>query len=117
MGEKRALKVALSYGDRLEARRYEAEEIPASVFNAKPAWPEDKVDTISVNHLILARKELSEAKAAAFYRQLFAVRDTITQGVAGGAHITKLETEKEVEPSVHPGCRGGHQRHRADLPG
>jgi len=47
--------------------------------NAKPAWPEDKVDTISVNHLILARKELSEAKAAAFYRQLFAVREALRE--------------------------------------
>jgi len=84
--------------------RYEAEEIPASVFNAKPAWPEDKVDTISVNHLILAGKELSEAKAAAFYKQLFGVRDTITQRVAGAAHITKPDTEKEVEPSVHRGA-------------
>ena len=88
----------------LRHTRYEAEEIPASVFNAKPAWPEDKIDTISVNHLILARKELSEGKAAAFYRQLFAVRDTITQRVAGAAHITKPETEKEVEPSVHRGA-------------
>ncbi len=84
--------------------RYEAEEIPSSVFNANPAWPEDKVDTISVNHLILARKGLSEAKAAGFYRQLFAVRDTITQRVAGAAHITKPETEKEAEPSVHRGA-------------
>jgi hypothetical protein len=81
----------------LKHPRYEAEEVPGSVFNAKPAWPEDKVDTISVNHLILARKELSEAKAAAFYRQLFAVRDTIAQRVAGAAHITKPETEKEAE--------------------
>ncbi|MGY4445540.1 hypothetical protein ACVWZR_000197 [Bradyrhizobium sp. i1.3.1] len=88
----------------LKNTRYEAEEIPGSVFNAKPAWPEDKVDTISVNHLILARKTLSEAKAAAFYRQLFAVRDTITQRVAGAAHITKPETEKEAEPSVHRGA-------------
>jgi len=88
----------------LKHARYEAEEIPASVFNAQPAWPEDKVDTISVNHLILTRKELSEAKAAAFYRQLFAVRDTITQGVAGASHITKPDTEKETEPSVHRGA-------------
>jgi hypothetical protein len=43
-------------------------------------------------------------EAAAFYRQLFAVRDTITQRVAGAAHITKPETEKEAEPSVHRGA-------------
>ncbi|CCD98146.1 TAXI family TRAP transporter solute-binding subunit [Bradyrhizobium sp. STM 3809] len=88
----------------LKHPRYEAEEIPGSVFSAKPAWPEDKVDTISVNHLILAKKELSETRAAAFFRQLFAVRDTITQGLAGAAHIAKPDTEKETEPSVHRGA-------------
>jgi len=98
------LPVEASEAIALKHARYEAEEIPSSVFSAKPAWPEEKVDTISVNHLILTRKELSEAKAAAFYRQLFAVRDTITQRVAGGAHITKPETEKEAEPSVHRGA-------------
>ncbi len=103
-GAPKFLPVEASEAIALKHPRYKAEEIPGSVFNAKPAWPEDKVDTISVNHLILARKELSEAKAAAFYRQLFAVRDTIKQCVTGAAHITKPETEKETEPSVHRGA-------------
>jgi TRAP transporter TAXI family solute receptor len=103
-GAPKFLPVEASEAIALRHPRYEAEEIPGSAFNAQPAWPEDKVDTISVNHLILARKELSEAKAAAFYRQLFAVRDTITQHVAGAAHITKPDTEKEAEPSVHRGA-------------
>jgi TRAP transporter TAXI family solute receptor len=103
-GAPKFLPIEASEAIALNHARYEAEEIPGSVFSAKPAWPEDKVDTISVNHLILARKELSETKAAAFYRQLFAVRDAITQRVAGGAHITKPETEKEAEPSVHRGA-------------
>ena len=103
-GAPRFLPVEASEAIALRHPRYEAEEIPGSVFNANPAWPEDKVDTISVNHLILGRKELSEVKAAAFYRQLFAVRDTITQRIAGAAHITKPDTEKEAEPSVHRGA-------------
>ncbi|MBR0793800.1 TAXI family TRAP transporter solute-binding subunit [Bradyrhizobium jicamae] len=103
-GAPKFLPVDASEAIALRHSRYEAEEIPGSVFNANPAWPEAKIDTISVNHLILARKELSEAKAAAFYRQLFAVRDTITQRVSGAAHITKPETEKEAEPSVHRGA-------------
>ncbi|MBR0868995.1 ABC transporter substrate-binding protein [Bradyrhizobium tropiciagri] len=103
-GVPKFLPVEASEAIALKHARYEAEEIPGSVFSAKPAWPEEKVDTIAVNHLILASKELSEVKAAAFYRQLFAVRDTITQTVAGAAHITKPETEKEAEPSVHRGA-------------
>ncbi len=103
-GAPKFLPVEASEAIALKHPRYEAEEIPGRVFDAKLAWPEDKVDTVSVSHLILARKELSEAKAAAFYRQLFALRDTITQRVAGAAHITKPETEKEAEPSVHRGA-------------
>lgn len=103
-GAPKFLAVEASEAIALKHPRYEAEEIPGSVFNANPAWPEDKVDTISVSHLILTRKELSEGKAAAFYRQLFAVRDTITQRVVRAAHITKPETEKEAEPSVHRGA-------------
>lgn len=103
-GAPKFLPVEASEAIALRHPRYEAEEIPGSVFNANPAWPEDKVDTISIDHLILGRKELSEAKAAAFYRQLFGVRDTITQRVAGAAHITKPDTEKEAEPSVHRGA-------------
>ncbi|MGY4154230.1 TRAP transporter TAXI family solute receptor [Bradyrhizobium sp. USDA 4461] len=103
-GAPKFLPIQASEAIALRHPRYEAEEIPGSAFNGNPAWPEDKIDTISVNHLILARKELSEAKAATFYRQLFAVRDTITQRVAGAAHITKPETDKEAEPSVHRGA-------------
>lgn len=103
-GAPKFLPIDASEAIALRHPRYEAEEIPGSVFNANPAWPEDKVDTISVNHLILGKKELSEARAAAFYRQLFAVRDTVTQRVAGASRIAKPETEKEVEPSVHRGA-------------
>ncbi|WP_375778678.1 TAXI family TRAP transporter solute-binding subunit [Bradyrhizobium sp. ma5] len=103
-GAPKFLPVDASEAIALRHPRYEAEEIPGSVFNANPAWPEDKVDTISVSHLIVARRGLSEAKAAAFYRQLFAVRDTITRRVAGAAHIIKPDTEKEAEPSVHRGA-------------
>ena len=103
-GAPKFLAIDASEAIALKHARYEAEEIPGSVFNAKPAWPQEKIDTISVNHLILARKGLSEANAAAFYRQLFAVRDTITQRSAGAEHITKPETEKESELSVHRGA-------------
>ena len=102
-GAPKFLPVDTSEAIALKHTRYEAEEIPGSVFNSNPAWPEDKVDTISVNHLILARKELSEVRAAAFFRQLFSVRDIVTQRVPGATHITKPDTEKEAEPSVHRG--------------
>jgi TRAP-type uncharacterized transport system substrate-binding protein len=88
----------------LKHPRYEAEEIPQSVFSANPPWPDDKVDTVSVSHLIVTRKSLSEEKAAAFFRQLFAVREDIAAQVPGAAHITKPDTEKETELPVHRGA-------------
>src|SRR5580698_3786175 len=39
---------------------YESEEIPGSSFTSAPARPEDTVDTVSVNHLIVAPKSLSD---------------------------------------------------------
>ncbi|MGY4626260.1 hypothetical protein ACVWY3_004016 [Bradyrhizobium sp. USDA 4486] len=84
--------------------RYESEEIPPSVFNADPAWPDDKVETVSVSHLIVARKALSETTVAAFFRQLFAVRQAIARQVPGAAHITKPDLEKDTELPVHRGA-------------
>lgn len=88
----------------LKHPRYEAEEIPASVFNAKPPWPDDKVDTVSVSHLIVARKALSESTAAAFFKQLFSVREVIVEKAPGAAHITKPDLEKNAELPVHRGA-------------
>src|SRR6476660_8613491 len=103
-GEPKFLAVDASDAIALKHPRYESEEIPGSVFNARPAWPEDKVDTISVSHLIVARKALSETTVAAFFRQLFAVRQTIARQVPGAARITKPDTDKDAELPVHRGA-------------
>src|SRR5215475_8893122 len=58
---------------------YQSEEIPASIFSSSPARPEDKVDTVSVNHLIIAPKSLSDTKVAAFARQVFTVRGQLAR--------------------------------------
>jgi TRAP-type uncharacterized transport system substrate-binding protein len=50
-GEPKFLAIEASEAIALRHPRYEAEEIPPSVFNAQPAWPDDKVETISVSHL------------------------------------------------------------------
>jgi TRAP-type uncharacterized transport system substrate-binding protein len=73
-GEPKFLAIEASEAIALKHPRYESDEIPPSVFNANPAWPDDKVETVNVSHLIVARKALSETTAAAFFRQLFAVR-------------------------------------------
>lgn len=103
-GEPKFLAIDASEAIALKHPRYESEEIPPSVFNADPAWPDDKVETVSVNHLILAQKALSETTVAAFFRQLFADRQVIARQVPGVAHISKPDTEKDAELPVHRGA-------------
>jgi hypothetical protein len=62
------------------------------------------VETVSVSHLILARKSLSETTVAAFFRQLFAVRQIIAKQVPGAALIAKPDTEKDYQLSIHRGA-------------
>lgn len=103
-GAPKFLAIETSEAIALKHPRYESEEIPPSVFNAEPAWPDDKVETISVSHLIVARKSLPETTVSAFFRQLFAVRQAIARQVPGAAHITKPDVEKDTELPVHRGA-------------
>ncbi len=103
-GAPKFLAIDASEAIALKHPRYESEEIPPSVFNAKPAWPDDKVETVSVSHLIVAREALSETTVAAFFRQLFAVRQLIARQVPGAAHIQKPDTDKDAELPVHRGA-------------
>ena len=103
-GEPKFLAIDASEAIALKSPRYDSEEIPPSVFSANPAWPDDTVETVGVSHLIVARKTLSETTVAAFYRQLFALRQAITRQVPGASHITKPDTEKDSELPVHRGA-------------
>jgi hypothetical protein len=83
---------------------YESEEIPGSTFSSSPPRPEDKVDTVSVNHLIIAPKSLSETTVGAFVRQLFAVRPLLARELPGAAKIEKPDTDKDAALPAHPGA-------------
>jgi TRAP transporter TAXI family solute receptor len=102
-GEPKFLAIDASEAIALKHPRYESAEVPPSIFNADPAWPDDKIETVSVSHLILARKTSSETTVAAFFRQLFTVRQAIARQVPGASHITKPDTEKDSELPVHRG--------------
>ena len=97
-GGPKFLPIDVSEAIALKHRLYESEEIPGSVFNVKPAWPDDKLETVSVSHLIVARKALSETTVAAFYRQLFALRQAIARQVPGAAHITIGQSQQRSAP-------------------
>ena len=103
-GEPKFLPIDVSDAIALKHPLYESEEIPGSIFNSSPAWPDDKIDTISVNHLIVARKALSETTVAALARQLFSIRQSLAKQVPGAAHIKKPDTDKDAELPVHRGA-------------
>ena len=82
---------------------YESEEIPGSIFSSSPARPEDKVDTVSINHLIIAPKSLSDTAVAAFARQLFTNRQQLAREQPTASEIEKPDTDKDAALPAHAG--------------
>ncbi|ABE61767.1 conserved hypothetical protein [Nitrobacter hamburgensis X14] len=103
-GEPKFLPIDVSEAIALKHPLYESEEIPGSAFNAKPAWPDDKVETVGASHLIVARKSLSETTVATLTRQALAARHRLAREVPGGPHIKKPDTDKDAALPVHRGA-------------
>ena len=103
-GEPKFLPIEVSETISKKHPRYEAEEIPGSTFSHAPPRPEDKIDTVSVNHLIIAPKSLSEITAGALVRQLFAVRQSLAKEVPTAAKIEQPDTDKGAAVPAHPGA-------------
>ncbi|WP_063680901.1 TAXI family TRAP transporter solute-binding subunit [Bradyrhizobium neotropicale] len=83
---------------------YESEEIPAGAFAASPQRPDDKIDTIAINHLIVSPSWFSEDTVAAFTRELFAVRQSLAKDLPTASHIQKPDTDKDAALPAHPGA-------------
>jgi TRAP transporter TAXI family solute receptor len=83
---------------------YESEEVPGSIFGSSPARPEDKVDTVAINHLIIAPKSLSDTAVAAFARQLFTNRQQLARELPTASQIEKPDTDKDAALPAHAGA-------------
>lgn len=83
---------------------YESEEIPGSSFTSAPARPEDKVETLGVDHLIVAPKSLSDTTVGTFTRALFAVRPALIREDRAAAKIQKPDTDKDAAIPAHTGA-------------
>jgi ABC-type nitrate/sulfonate/bicarbonate transport system substrate-binding protein len=103
-GEPKFLPVEVSEAIAQKHPLYESEEIPGSTFSTSPARPDDKIETVSVNHLIVARRELSETAVGAFTRQLFAVRQSLAKELPGAANIETPDTDKAAALPAHRGA-------------
>src|SRR3954454_3112752 len=103
-GEPKFLPIEVSEAIAKKHPLYESEEIAGSIFSASPARPEDKVETVSVNHLIVAPKSLSDTTVGAFARQLFTVRQQVAREVPHAAKIEKPDTDKDAALPAHQGA-------------
>jgi TRAP transporter TAXI family solute receptor len=103
-GEPKFLPIDVSEAIAHKHPLYESEEIPGSTFSSSPARPEDKIETVSVNHLIVARKSVPDTAVGGFVRQLFAVRQTLAKEVPGAAKIEKPDTDKDAALPTHAGA-------------
>jgi TRAP-type uncharacterized transport system substrate-binding protein len=103
-GEPKFLPIDVSEAIAQKHPLYESEEIAGSIFSASPARPDDKVETVSVNHLIIAPKSLSDTTVAAFARQLFTVRQSLAREVPSAAKIEKPDTDKDAALPAHQGA-------------
>jgi hypothetical protein len=84
--------------------RYQSEEIPGSAFTSSPARPDDTVETVGVNHLIVAPKSLSESTVSTLARQIFAAKPLLARDIPGAAKIAKPDTDKDAALPAHPGA-------------
>ncbi|MEH2506957.1 MULTISPECIES: TAXI family TRAP transporter solute-binding subunit [unclassified Bradyrhizobium] len=103
-GEPKFLPIEVSDAIAKKNPIYESEEIPASIFGSSPQRPEDKVDTVAVNHLIIAPKSLSDTAVAAFARQLFTNRQQLARELPTASQIEKPDTEKDAALPAHAGA-------------
>jgi len=103
-GEPKFLPIEVSEAIANKHPLYESEEIAGSTFSASPARPEDKVETVSVNHLIIAPKSLSDTTVGTFVRQLFAVRQQLAREVPSAGKIEKPDTDTAAALPAHAGA-------------
>src|SRR4029077_16115844 len=103
-GEPKFLPVDVSEAIAKKHPLYEAEEIPGSIFASSPARPEDKIDTVSVNHLIVAPKSVSDTAVGAFALQVFTARHDLAMEWPTAAKIEKPDTDKDAALPAHQGA-------------
>jgi hypothetical protein len=103
-GEPKFLPIELSETIAKKHPLYESEEIPGSIFSSSPARPDDKIDTVSINHLIIAPKSLSDATVGAFARQLITARPQLARELPNVPKIEKPDTDKDAALPAHDGA-------------
>lgn len=103
-GEPHFLSVDVSEAIAQKHPVFESAEIPGSTFTTSPARPDDKIETVSVDHLIVAPKSLAEPTVVSLTRQMFAARPALLRELPGIATLEKPNTDKDATIPAHPGA-------------
>jgi len=103
-GEPKFLPIDVSEAIASRHPLYESEEIPGSTITTSPSRPEDTVETVGVNHLIVAPRSLSETVVGTLTRQIFAAKPMLSRLVPGASKIEKPDTDKDAALPAHPGA-------------
>jgi len=83
---------------------YESEEIHGSAITSSPARPDDTVETVGVDHLMVAPKSLSETVVADLTRQIFAAKPALAREIPAASKIEKPDTDKDAALPAHRGA-------------
>lgn len=103
-GEPTLLPIDVSEAIAARHPRYESEEIPGGSITTSPARPDDTVETVSIAHLIVAPKSLSDVTVGALTRQIFTAKPSLAREIKSAAKIEKPDTDKDAALPAHPGA-------------
>src|SRR5262249_10126654 len=103
-GEPTFLPIDVSEAIASRHSQYESEEIPGSSITTSPARPDDALETVSVNHLIVAPKTLPETTIGTLTRQIFVAKPTLAREIPSASKIEKPDTDKDAALPAHPGA-------------
>lgn len=103
-GEPHFLSVDVSEAIAQKHPAFESAEIPGSTFSTSPARPDDKIETVSVDHLVVAPKSLAETTVVSLTRQMFVARPALLRELPGIATLEKPNTDKDATIPAHRGA-------------
>ena len=82
---------------------YDSIEISAGAFGGVPPQPDDKLTTLAYPLYLVARKNFSDDKIAAFSKFLYSSRQALAYDVPGVIAIESPSTDKDAAVLVHNG--------------
>lgn len=83
---------------------YESSEISAGSLGAHPQVPDDDIKTLTVDNLIVGRKQVAAATMTTFTRQLFSVRHALQDQFPDVTRIEVPDTDKAAAIPAHAGA-------------